>query len=59
DTDSYHKFLACFQEKRQLTESKLDDQFVPFTKDLVIVALVIESLPLTESLVQKLTSTIQ
>ncbi|MDI9870427.1 mechanosensitive ion channel family protein [Flectobacillus roseus] len=36
------KFLAIvFQEKAALTESKLDDQFVPFTKDLVIVALVL------------------
>ncbi|WP_026996974.1 mechanosensitive ion channel family protein [Flectobacillus major] len=36
------KFLAIvFQEKAALTESKLDDQFVPFTKDLIIVALVL------------------
>ncbi len=38
------KFLGIvFQEKAALTDSRLDDQFVPFTKDLVIVALVLLS----------------
>ena len=34
------KFIALiFQERATLTESKLDDQFIPFFKDLVIVGI--------------------
>jgi MscS family membrane protein len=36
------KFIALiFQERAALTESKLDDQFIPFFKDLIIVGIAI------------------
>jgi len=36
------KFIALiFQERAALTESKLDDQFIPFFKDLIIVGVTI------------------